>query len=57
MLGGGSPREELLAYGAPAHALSDDDEHLANLVGVREARASLGFVVSGHVGQQPSRAF
>ena len=48
MLGGGSPREELLADGAPAHALANDDEHLADLVGVREARASLGFIVSSH---------
>ena len=43
MLGGGSPREELFADEALAHALADDNEHLAYLVGACGARASLVF--------------
>ena len=46
MLGGGSPREELFADEALAHVLTDDNEHLANLVGAGAARASLEFVSS-----------
>jgi hypothetical protein len=32
MLGGGSPREEFFADEAPAHVLTDDNEHFADLV-------------------------
>ncbi len=46
VLGGGSPREELLADGAPAHALADDDEHLADLVYAWGARAPLCFLAA-----------
>ena len=49
MLGGGSPREEFFADEALAHAMSDDDEHLADLVGACAGRASLVFVVGSHV--------
>jgi len=48
VLGGGSPREEFFADEAPAHALADDDEHLADLVGACGARAALCFFVSSH---------
>jgi len=40
MLGGCSRRKELFADEAPAHARSDDNEHLADLVG-----ASAGWVI------------
>jgi hypothetical protein len=52
VLGGGSPREEFFADEALAHALADDNEHLADLVGACAARASLGFVIGSHVDQQ-----
>src|SRR5450755_3066629 len=60
VLGGGSPREELFADEALAHALTDDNEHLADLVGECAGRASLVFVVCSHVasrGQPPARGF
>ena len=49
MLGGCSPREKFFADEAPAHALADDSEHLADLVGAGGARASLVFIVGSHV--------
>jgi hypothetical protein len=49
MLGGRSPREELLADKALAHAPPDDHEHLADLVGAWAARVSLCFFVGSHV--------
>lgn len=49
MLGGGSPREELFADEALAHALPDDDEHFADLVCACAGRASLVLVVGTHV--------
>ncbi len=49
MLGGGSPREELFADKALAHALTDDNEHLADLVGAGGARVPLRFFVSSHL--------
>ena len=44
----GSPREEFFADEALAHALPDDDEHLADLVCGCAGRASLVFVVGSH---------
>ena len=49
MLRGGSPREELFADEAPAHAPADENEHLADLVGACGACASLSCFVSSHV--------
>jgi len=49
MFGGGSPREEFFADGALTHALTDDKEHLADLVVARGASASLRVFVSNHV--------
>ena len=49
MLGDGSPREQFVADEALAHALPDDDEHFADLVGACADRASLVFVVGRHV--------
>jgi len=49
MFGGGSPREELFADGALAHALTDDNKHFADLVSVGGVRVSLRFFVSGHL--------
>jgi len=49
MLGGSSLREELFADKAPAHAVTDDNEHLADSVGARGASASLRVFVSNHV--------
>jgi hypothetical protein len=51
VLGGGSPRELTVANQALAHILTDDDEHIANLVAADGARASPSFVVSSHVDQ------
>jgi hypothetical protein len=45
----GSPREEFFADEALAHALADDDEHLADLVGACRARVSPCFFVGSHV--------
>src|SRR5580658_1641789 len=45
----GSPRVEFFADEAPAHALADDDEHLAYLVGACAGRPSLVFVGNRHV--------
>jgi len=53
MLTGGSPREKLFADKTLAHALTDENEHLADPVGVDGARASLRFFVSSHVGSSP----
>ncbi len=36
----------------PAHALTDDDEHLADLVDAGGARLSPSFIFSSHVDQQ-----
>jgi hypothetical protein len=49
VLGGGSPREEFFADEALAHALPDDDEHLADLVGDDRALVSPCFFVGSHV--------
>jgi hypothetical protein len=49
VFGGGPPREELLADEALAHALADDDEHLADLVCACRARVSPSFFVGSHV--------
>jgi len=50
VLGGGSPRELTFANQALANILTDDDEHLANLVGADGARPSP--FVGSHVDQQ-----
>jgi hypothetical protein len=47
----GSPSEQLLADQTPAHILTDDKEHLANLIGMRGIRASPSCFVSSHVDQ------
>lgn len=52
MFGGGSPRKELFADKALAHVLTDDDEHLADLVGASGVRASPSCFASSHVDQQ-----
>jgi hypothetical protein len=44
----GSAREEFFADEALAHALPDDEEHLADLINACGARASLFFVVGSH---------
>jgi len=44
MLTGCSPREHTFTDQALAHFLSDDDEHLADLVGARGALASPSFL-------------
>jgi len=49
---GRSPREELFADETPAHALTDDNEHLANLVAADGTRLLPSFVVSSHVDHQ-----
>jgi hypothetical protein len=49
---GRSPREELFAEETPAHILTDDDEHLANLVAARGAYLSSSLFVRSHVDQQ-----
>ena len=46
---GGPPREELFADEALAHLLTDDDEHLADLVCGCAGRPSLVFVGGRHV--------
>jgi len=48
VLGGGSRREELFADEALAPALTDDNEHLADLVSACAGLASLVFVVGSH---------
>jgi hypothetical protein len=48
VFGGGSPREELFADEALANALTDDNEHLADLVCACADRGSLVFVVGSH---------
>jgi hypothetical protein len=52
MLEGGSPRKELFADEKLAHALPDDKEHFADLVGVCEARLSPSLVGGNHIDQQ-----
>jgi hypothetical protein len=52
MLGSALPREHTIADQAFAFVPSDDNEHLANLIDARGARASLRFFVSGQVNQQ-----
>jgi hypothetical protein len=42
----------LFADKALAHILTDDKEHLADLVGASGLRASPSFVVGSHVDQQ-----
>jgi hypothetical protein len=49
MLGGCSRRKELFADEAPAHARSDDNEHLAELVGASGAPGCIVFAVGSHV--------
>jgi hypothetical protein len=49
---GRSPREELFAEQTPAHVLTDDKEHLADLVGACGGCASLSCFVSNHVDRQ-----
>jgi hypothetical protein len=58
MLRGGSLREEFLADKALAHAVTDDNEHLSDLVGACGASASLVLIVGSHVatrGQPPAQ--
>jgi hypothetical protein len=49
---GRSPREELFADQTPAHILTDDKEHLADLVGASGARLSSSLFVGSHIDQQ-----
>jgi len=55
MLGRGSPREHAVANQALAHILTDDDEHLANLVAGGGTRLSPTCFVRSHVDQQLSQ--
>jgi hypothetical protein len=58
VFGGGSPREELFADEALAYPLTDDNEHLADLVCACAGRPSLAFVIGSHVaprGQPPAQ--
>ena len=54
MFGGSFPREHTIADHASAHVLTDDDEHLADLVGALRVRALPNVFVSGHVSQSMS---
>jgi hypothetical protein len=49
---GRSPREELFADQAPAHVLTDDDEHLTYLVAAGGTRLAPSLFVSSHVDQR-----
>jgi hypothetical protein len=57
MFGRGSSRKELFADETPANALTDDKEHLADLVGVRGFRALPSLFVSTHVRSDESRRY
>ena len=48
MLGCGSPREHTFTNQTPADILTDNFEHLANLVGANGAYASLSVFISSH---------
>jgi hypothetical protein len=52
VLGGRLPREHSVADHALAHVLTEDDEYLADLVGVGGAGVSPVFFLSSHVDQQ-----
>jgi hypothetical protein len=52
MLRGASPGELPFADKALAHVLTDDKEHLANLVSARGVRASPSCFLSSHIDQQ-----
>jgi hypothetical protein len=56
MFRGGPPREESVADETPAHVLTNDDEHLADLVAPRGACACLDVFVSSHVDWQSCSA-
>jgi hypothetical protein len=51
MVGSLSRREHAIADKAPARVLTDDSEHLADLVGSHGARVSLSFFFSSNVGR------
>jgi hypothetical protein len=56
MFRGGPPREESVADETPAHVLTNDDEHLTELVAPRGACACLDVFVSSHVDWQSCSA-
>jgi hypothetical protein len=52
VLGRALPREHPTTDQALPHALTEGDEHFANLVGIGGTRLSSSALISGHVDQQ-----